>query len=173
LSVVYPLLLYYSVVSVANVDVFYDHSLYIYITVVMRSPKAFLASAFARIFDLRSEEEKHTKLNPRKQLWQNRDTLKEKRTVKRTAAWNARLPPIRHTELAKLCVTDFRVALVQQQSSLFGKLPLEIREMIYAYAFTEQHLHLSIRKKVKKSHFETHCPAAKSLLEFPRSCKLA
>jgi hypothetical protein len=91
-----------------------------------------------------------------------------------TTIWEQRLPRARSG-----CRDDTAIvhATAQAQALLFSKLPLEIRQHIYSYAFCGNQLELRVaRDKIedgKTKPFELMCPAAQQLLGFLGSCKLA
>lgn len=99
---------------------------------------------------------------------------KQKHYTEHTTIWEQRLPRARSG-----CrdVTAIAYATAQAQSLLFSKLPLEIRQHIYSYAFCGNQLELRVaRDKIEDSKtkpFELMCPAAQQLLGFQGSCKLA
>ena len=99
----------------------------------------------------------------------------KKHRAKVTAIWNTRLPKVRvfpdNTVMTNIST--------QPQALFFSKLPLELRGLIYSYAFcnSSDELELQVAKdKVGGSQFqpfELSCPTAQQLFGFPSSCKLS
>jgi hypothetical protein len=97
------------------------------------------------------------------------------------ANWNYRLPA--HTPVENLLdVYATSAPNPQLQSPFFGKLPRELRDMIYAYALGGQELQCEITNLpmlVYRHHanntgvFKLRCRDAQALFGFPGSCKVA
>jgi hypothetical protein len=96
------------------------------------------------------------------------------------AIWENKLPPV--CDLPENNTTwDVANVSTQQQSAFFSKLPAEIRNMIYAYLFSEQDLEIEVvdkeirckRDKYQETAFQLCCPEAHQLLSFAKSCELA
>lgn len=110
---------------------------------------------------------------------QQRDKWRKKATV----AWNARLPSVR--SLGETCLVRSTKPDVSTQwnSLFFRKLPLEVRRLMYTNVLGGEELLLQVINENKaydgdeigkeKIPFKLTCPAARRLLAFPISCKLA
>ena len=109
---------------------------------------------------------------------QQRDKWRRKATV----AWNARLSSVRSSD--ETCLVGSTTDVSTQSNSLFfRKLPLEIRRLIYTNVLGGEELLLQVINENKaydgdeigkeKIPFKLTCPAARGLLAFPISCKLA
>lgn len=105
----------------------------------------------------------------------NKKRRNKKHHAKHTAIWDARLPKARVFP----DTTAMTNISTQPQALFFSKLPLELRRLIYSYAFCNSsgELELQIAKdEVGNSHpkpFELSCPTAQQLFGFPSSCKLS
>jgi hypothetical protein len=77
------------------------------------------------------------------------------------------------------CVPAFDATKVknislQRQSPFFGKLPREIREMMYTYALSGEWLAIAIvNEDTRNGRFKIAWPAAQRPLSFSGSCRLA
>jgi hypothetical protein len=106
---------------------------------------------------------------------------KEERRSKGQMLWEAHLPSAISEDQQSLLFIDRRNVSSQQQSYLFGKLPLELREIIYAYALCGKELQveisgdegLNLQHRGPHAPLELRCPYAQRLLAFPKSCRLA
>ena len=91
--------------------------------------------------------------------------------MKRTNTWHARLPKARSqhldpTYLAPICH--------QSQSIFFGRLPLEIRELVYANVGGDLiKLKMPDDEKHGKAPFKFSCPMLVEKIAFALSCKMA
>jgi hypothetical protein len=93
----------------------------------------------------------------------------------------AHLPSAISEDQQSLLFIDMRNVPSQQQSYLFGRLSLELREIIYAYALCGKELQvgisgdegLNIQHRGPHALLELRCPSAQRLLAFPKSCRLA
>ncbi|KAH7355654.1 hypothetical protein BKA66DRAFT_575287 [Pyrenochaeta sp. MPI-SDFR-AT-0127] len=105
----------------------------------------------------------------------NKKRRNKKHHAKHTAIWNAHLPKARVFPDTTAMTNIF----TQPQALFFSKLPLELRRLIYSYAFCNisGELELQIAKdNVGNSHpkpFELSCPTAQQLSGFLSSCKLS
>jgi hypothetical protein len=102
------------------------------------------------------------------------------------AAWNTRLPGIRHEPEDAFDLCSTADVSTQQQSPFFAKLPLELRRLIYTYAMGGEDLQLELYGQDDKQlqrqmcednddeiPFTLSCIQAQRLLGFPASCKIA
>jgi hypothetical protein len=100
-----------------------------------------------------------------------------------TAAWNARLSATRSTQDSRGVNITSLDASPQLDSLFFRKLPLEIRRQIYFDVLAGNQLLFRVINEdtslngheigKEKIPFELTCDAARGLLSFPVSCKLA
>lgn len=122
----------------------------------------------------RSAERSRTK---RRERW-------EARRAKATAAWYARLPAARQLEKMYKPVTIASGVHPQSDSFFFGRLPVELRSLIYADILIGKELRFQVINETRnnindteigkeKIPFDLACPAGRGLLSFPLSCKLA
>jgi hypothetical protein len=104
-----------------------------------------------------------------------RQLQKEKWQREGKALWNARLPPVRNQDQETAGLPQETHVSSQQQSAFFGKLPLELRRLIYTYAISSEELRLEIRddELLSGQQFRLECAAAQMILAFPKSCKVA
>jgi hypothetical protein len=102
---------------------------------------------------------------------------------KATQAWHARLPPVRSVDEASSFTSTLSNISTQSDSHFFGKLPLEIRRLIYTHMLSGESLHFYVPDENKEYHgdeiwrenvpFTLNCHAARALLAFSSSCKIA
>jgi hypothetical protein len=91
------------------------------------------------------------------------------------ALWEKRLPKARVFP-DTTAMTDISTQL---QTLFFSKLPLELRRLIYSYAFRNSsgELELQVAKdedgELHPKPFALSCPAAQQFFGFPSSCKLS
>ncbi|CAN9426241.1 unnamed protein product [Alternaria alternata] len=91
-----------------------------------------------------------------------------------SASWRARLPDPRAETDDAFDIGSTANISPQQQSLFFGKLPPELRRLVYAYAMDREELQLELREDGdSRVSFETRCGQAQELLRLPKSCKMA
>lgn len=107
----------------------------------------------------------------------------EAQRAKATAAWHARMPTPRTSEIGAE-LTNIEVDICSQQHSpFFNKLPLEIRRLVYSYALAGKEFFFRVVDEAKEhwetevgkesNPFELACHAGQGSLSMPLSCKLA
>lgn len=112
-----------------------------------------------------------------------RDKAQKRCRAQGTKAWNARLRATRPARTISRRTRSNQVREPQLQSPFFGKLPLELRMLIYTYALAEQELLFQvINEETGRNCDETGnmdvpfhlvCNTAQALLSFPLSCTIA
>lgn len=91
-----------------------------------------------------------------------------------SASWHARLPDLRAETDDAFDIGSTANISLQQQSLFFGKLPLELRRLVYAYVMDRLELQLELREDGdRRVPFQMRCGQAQELLRFPKSCKMA
>ncbi len=110
--------------------------------------------------------------------------IREKLRKKETVTWDERLPKARSK-----CFNPTREVRCQSQSMFFGKLPLELRRMVYEFMSGELvklseidcesldrdriYNHQEVCYRIGVGPFKSSCPMLLKMLAFPRSCKMA
>jgi hypothetical protein len=112
-----------------------------------------------------------------------RELEKEKRQAHAITAWHSRLPSVRSVDEVSPLSSTLRNISTQSDSNIFGKLPLEIRRLIYTHMLSGESLLFYVPDENKEYHgdeiwrenvpFTLKCPAARGLLAFSLSCRTA
>jgi hypothetical protein len=98
----------------------------------------------------------------------------EKLGAEASASWHARLPEPKVEADGAFHLCSTADISLQKLSLFFGKLPLELRRLVYAYAMGGEELLLELREDGDKTiPFKMRRAEAQSLLVFPESCKMA
>lgn len=92
----------------------------------------------------------------------------------RVVRYSLRIPDPRPPNEARLAFSRIVPPFTQSQASLFTKLPLEVREIIYGYALGGHLLSLELVDEPKNAPFRIRCMQwPSSVMAFPMTCHIA